>query len=129
MSRVERVTVRLGKTIPGPEYGGGQFANVKPEIEISILVGPEDNTDAIVKGASNYCVAKLEELKQMLIAEQTAIKPTSSQHTQSAPAFVPPPPTGAMAAQTKPGIQPAVQAQAVQAPPKATIPAVDPVTW
>lgn len=105
--RIEKVTVRLGKTIPGPEYGGNQFGNVKPEIEITALLAEGDNTDATVAGLRDYCIAKLGELKQALIAEQTQIRP----HQQSAPTLQ-------------------VYASTPPPPPKSnTIPKVDPVTF
>lgn len=131
--QIERITVRLGKTIPGPEYGGGQYANVKPEIEITAILAPGEQPDYAIKGLCDYILPKLVELKQSLIHEQTRIVP--SQPPLQAPAvpvqqLAPPPQQGAMVAQTKPGIQPAVMAPPPGAPPGApAIPKVDPTTW
>lgn len=70
---VEKVTVRLGRTIPGPEYGGGQFANVKPEVEITVRSSQTVNTpqglQELTENATRAAQAQLRLVEGMLIKQ------------------------------------------------------------
>lgn len=105
--KAERVTLRLGKTIPGPEYGGGQYANVKPEIEITVLLEPGETPTTALDALTPYCIKKIEEIKAALIGEQVKIKPTNGAAPQ---------PMGYQPPQAPP-YQPAPLVAAPQPPP------------
>lgn len=75
--RIEKITVRVGRTIPGPEYGGGQYANVKPEVELTVILDAGEDVAAARAGLTAAALRMLEEVTNELIGGgKIAPKPT-----------------------------------------------------
>lgn len=65
--RIEKITVRVGRTIPGPEYGGGQYANVKPEVELSAHIEASEDAGVARAMLTKAALQMLEEVSNELI--------------------------------------------------------------
>lgn len=124
--KVEKFTVRMGETIPTRE-----FANVRPEVEVTVVVGEGEDPRAVFNHAKKLAAAAFDEVRSGMLG----VRPLAS--TPQQPVSVPQPPqvvpmttTGVQqplsyADNTVGGVRPAV----APPPPGNGIPAVDPVTW
>lgn len=104
--RLSQITIRLGETVPT-----AQFANVRPEVELTALVDAGDDPVKVKESLKGMAMRALEELK----AEMLGIRPANKQTA---------PTVSAGALNTN---------QATVATPRPTppagIPAVEPATW
>lgn len=103
--RLSQITIRLGETVPT-----AQFANVRPEVELTALVDAGDDPVKVKESLKGMAMRALEELK----AEMLGIRPA---HKQNGPTV-------------SVGFAGHNQAQAATSPtPPTGIPAVEPTTW
>lgn len=100
--KIHTVTVRLGKTIPGPEYGGGQFANIKPEVEISAEIEEGEHHRNVITELVKEAKASLHFAIQELIGgvqpppahaprQPVQVVPLTTNGVQQPPAYKAPP--------------------------------------
>lgn len=117
--KVEKFTVRMGETIPTRE-----FANVRPEVEVTVVVGEGEDPRAVFNHAKKLAAAAFDEVRSGMLG----VRPLASAPQQ--PVSVPQPPQVVQqplsyADNAVGGVRPAV----TPPPPGNGIPAVDPVTW
>lgn len=107
----------MGETIPT-----AQFANVRPEVEVTISVAEDEDPRAAFSYAKQLANAAFDEVKN----EMLGVKPKVNPH-QPQPAQAPVQVGGPMnhANSNFGGVRPAV----APPPPGNAIPKVDPVTW
>lgn len=115
----------MGRTIPGPQYGGEQFENLKPEVEATAFLAPTDDIEGARQALSGIVEAMLVDTTNEMIAfrrkpkEQARTRPP----VQVTPANINP-------NQPRPAVQPLPFVnQAVPPPPVVGIPKVDDITW
>lgn len=105
--RLSQMTIRLGETIPT-----AQFANVRPEVELTVTLDPTDDPATVKSHLKGMAMRALEELK----ADMLGIRPS---HKEPAPTVQ----VGASQPQA------ATLTQSGNSVGSAGIPAVEPATW
>lgn len=110
--RLSQMTIRLGETIPT-----AQFANVRPEVELTVTLDPTDDPATVKSHLKGMAMRALEELK----ADMLGIRPG---HKEPAPTV----PAGALNA-NPPVVPQAATLTQSGISGSAGIPAVEPATW